>query len=91
MPGRRATQSYRLADRRRRRAGPGSRTQTTVGRVSLLDLQAALNVEVAFIEEKVLALTKRDPAGYTLLHGELLTAYGGHAGSLSCLAAPAGF
>jgi hypothetical protein len=41
--------------------------------MSLLDLQAALNVDGAHVEEKAQALARRDPAHYTLLHGELLT------------------
>jgi len=42
--------------------------------MSLLDLQAALNVDSVYVDEKVAALVKREPARYILLQGELMTA-----------------
>jgi len=49
-------------------------TPVSSGRMSLLDLQAALNVDGVYVDEKVAALVKRNPARYILLQGELMTA-----------------
>ena len=61
-------------DRGQVHACAAARCSCRPGRVSLLDLQAALNVDVVFIEEKVTALVKRDSAHFQLVHGELITA-----------------